>query len=212
MSTTEKPGRGSSGTANLERFDTRIEVISLPVSDIERAKEFYVKIGWRLDDAPPGIIHFTPPGSACSVMFGTGFTKAAPGSSQGTILAVSDIEVARDQLIAAGVDVGDYFHFSPDGISPGLHPDRSSYSSLFSFSDPDGNTWLVQELTSRLPGRMGSEPTTYTSVNDLEASLRRAEAAHGEHEKRAGGQRDENWPAWYAEYMVREQAGEELPT
>ncbi|MDX3763821.1 VOC family protein [Streptomyces mirabilis] len=211
MSTTEKPGRGASETANMERFDTKLEVISLPVSDVERAKEFYVKIGWRLDDAPPGIVHLTPPGSGSSVMFGTGFTKAAPGSSQGTILTVSDIEVARDQLVAAGVDVGNFFHFSSDGTAEGLDPDRRSYFSLFSFSDPDGNTWLVQELTTRLPGRMGSGPTTYASVSDLEATLRRAEAAHGEHEKRTG-QRDDNWPAWYAEYMVREQTGEGLPT
>lgn len=210
MSTTEKPGRGASGTASLERFDTKLEVITLPVSDVERAKEFYVGIGWRLDDAPPGIVQLTPPGSGCSVMFGTGFTKAAPGSSQGTFLIVPDIETARDQLVAAGADVGDFFHFSPDGTAEGLDPDRRSYFSLFSFSDPDGNSWLVQELTTRLPGRLDPGPTAYASAGDLENALRRAEAAHGEHEQRTG-QRDQNWPAWYATYMVSEQTGEDPP-
>ena len=182
-------------------------------------------LGWRLDADFPfdngfRVVQFTPPGSGCSVQFGTNITSAAPGSAQGLYLIVSDIEAARDELVARGVEVSEVFHagtpgaqFQPDGTSgrvSGPAPDHASYGSFATFSDPDGNGWLLQEVTTRLPGRIDPAETTFASANDLASALRRAEAAHGEHEKRIG-QRDPNWPDWYAEYMVAEQAGEELP-
>jgi catechol 2,3-dioxygenase-like lactoylglutathione lyase family enzyme len=202
------------GDAGVASVDMKLEAIVIPVSDVERAQEFYRRLRWRQDVTPPGsgVFQFTPHGSGCSVQFGRKLTSAAPGSAQRTYLIVSDIEAAREKLLAAGVEVGEVFHFGPEGPAGGPDPERRSYSSLASFSDPDGNSWLLQEITTRLPGRIDTGVTSFGSASDLAGALRRAEAAHGEHEKRAGGQRDENWPAWYAAYMAAEQAGTELPT
>ena len=192
--------------------DMKLEVLVIPVSDVERAKEFYGRLGWRLDATPPTVVQYTPPGSACSVQFGANLTTAAPGSAQSNYLVVDDLEAARDELAVAGVELGEFWHIGPEGRVTGLDPERRSYFSRADLSDPDGNTWWLQEITTRLPGRVDAAAgTTYSSVADLAAALRRAEAAHGEHEKRTG-QRDEDWPSWYAEYMVKEQTGEELPT
>ncbi len=210
------------------RVDMKLEVVVIPVSDVDRAKEFYAKLGWRLDaDFAAGndwrAVQFTPPGSGCSVIFGKNVTPAAPGSAQGLYLIVSDIEAARDELLRRGVKASEVFHgggnvyagsdepylFGRFRVS-GPDPEHHSYRSHVSFSDPDGNGWLLQEVTTRLPGRIDSGMTTFASANDLASALRRAEAAHGEHEKRTG-QRDANWPAWYAAYMVAEQSGKELP-
>jgi catechol 2,3-dioxygenase-like lactoylglutathione lyase family enzyme len=197
----------------------KLEVVTIPVSDVDRAKEFYGGLGWRLDaDFTKGddhVVQFTPPGSQCSVHFGTNLTSAAPGSAQGVFLIVSDIQAARDELVGRGADVSEVFHYAgwnrvdPDARLSGPAPDRQTYGSFVSFSDPDGNGWLLQEITTRLPGRVAGD-TMYTSAGDLAEALRRAEAAHGQHEKRTG-QRDANWPDWYAAYMVAEQSGEELP-
>ena len=195
----------------------KLEVVVIPVADVERAKRFYSKLGWRLDaDFPVGdafrVVQFTPPGSLASIHFGTGLTSAGPGSQQGTYLIVSDIEAARAELVARGVEVSDVFHRAGPGQPPlrGRDPARRSYVSFASFSDPDGNSWLLQEITARLPGRVEAGETTFTSRTELASALRRAEAAHGEHEKQTGV-RDINWPDWYAEYMMAEQAGKELP-
>jgi|SRR5271166_2306242 len=214
--------------ASVARVDTKFEIVVIPVSDIDRAKEFYgEKLGWRLDaDFDNGsdfrVIQFTPPGSGCSIIFGRNVTAAAPGSAQGLYLIVSDIAAARNELLGRGVEVSEVFHNEGVYAGPdepylfgrtrvaGPDPEHRSYRSFASFHDPDGNGWLFQEITTRLPGRVAGS-TTYASASDLASALRRAGAAHGEHEKRTGGQRDENWPDWYAEYMVREQAGEELP-
>jgi catechol 2,3-dioxygenase-like lactoylglutathione lyase family enzyme len=190
-------------------MDMKLEVVVIPVSDVDRAKEFYKRVGWRLDVTPPTVVQFTPPGSWCSVQFGKTLTSAAAGSAK-SFLIVSDIVAARSQLVAAGVEVGEFFHFGPEGRGEGLDPERRTYRSRASFSDPDGNVWLLQEITSRLPGRVDTGVTSFGSARDLASALRRAEAAHGAHEKRTG-HADANWPDWYAEYMVREQSGEELP-
>jgi catechol 2,3-dioxygenase-like lactoylglutathione lyase family enzyme len=200
-------------SAGVARIDMKLEVVVIPVSDVDRAKEFYERIGWRLNaDRSTGedfrLVQFTPPGSCCSVHFGKNLTSAAPGSAK-AFLIVPDIVAARDQLVAAGVEVGEFFHDGPEGRGSGLHPERLSYRSRALFSDPDGNGWLLQEVTTRLPGRI--EPgDDLRSASDLASAFRRAEAAHGEHEKRIG-QRDANWPDWYAAYMVAEQSGKELP-
>ena len=200
--------------AGLATIDMKLEVIVIPVSDAARAEQFYRKVGWRQDVTPPGsgVFQFTPHGSACSVQFGKALTSAAPGSAQKTYLIVSDVEASRNSLVAAGIDVGEIFHITPDGPVTGLDPERSTYRSCALFSDPDGNTWLLQEITTRLPGRIDTGVTSFGSASDLASAMRRAEAAHGEHEKRLGGQRDANWSDWYAEYMAAEQAGTELPT
>jgi catechol 2,3-dioxygenase-like lactoylglutathione lyase family enzyme len=202
------------GNNSAARVDMKIEVIVIPVSDVDRAEQFYRRLGWRQDVTPPGsgVFQFTPHGSACSVQFGKNLTSAAPGSAQRTYLIVSDIVAARGALVAADIEVSEFFHLSPEGLTGGLDPERRTYTSLASFSDPDGNSWLLQEITTRLPGRIDSAATSFGSASDLASAFRRAEAAHGEHEKRTGGQRDENWPDWYAAYMVAEQAGTELPT
>jgi catechol 2,3-dioxygenase-like lactoylglutathione lyase family enzyme len=209
-------------------IDLKFEIVVIPVSDVDRAKEFYAKLGWRLDaDYASGddyrVIQFTPPGSNASVIFGKNVTAAAPGSAQGLYLVVSDIEAARAALLARGVAISDVFHDAggvyagPDqpylfgrARVGGIDPEHRSYRSFASFSDPDGNGWLLQEVTARLPGRVEAD-TSFTSQVDLASALRRAAAAHGEHEKRNGGQHDANWPDWYAEYIVKEQAGEPLP-
>jgi catechol 2,3-dioxygenase-like lactoylglutathione lyase family enzyme len=197
-------------------MDMKLEVVVIPVSDVDRAKDFYGKLGWRLDadfvvSEAFRAVQFTPPGSPCSIHFGKGVTPAAPGAARGLFLVVSDIEAARADLIARGAAVGELFHRVP-GEAPGkgLDPMRRSYASFATFSDPDGNEWLLQEVTARLPGRVHADDTIFTSSTELAAALRRAEAAHGEHEKRTG-KRDVEWPNWYAEYIVREQAGKPLP-
>ena len=219
MSTTAIRNQEANTDRRVGQVDLKLEVITIPVSDVDRAKQFYEGLGWRLDadlsDGGKRAIQFTPPGSQCSVHFGTHLTSAAPGSAQGLFLIVSDIQAARDERVRLGAKVSEVYHYAgfnriaADARLSGPAPDRSSYGSFVSFSDPDGNGWVLQEITTRLPGRVAGD-TTYASVGDLSEALRRAEAAHGEHEKRTG-QRDTNWPAWYAEYMVREQSGEELP-
>ena len=215
-------------TAEAKRaptVDFKLEVVVIPVSDVDRAKQFYANLGWRLDaDFASGddwrVIQFTPPGSPSSVIFGKNVTAAAPGSAQGLYLVVSDIEAARKALLASGVAVSEPFHATADKHSgtdepflsgrhrvSGPHPDRGSYGTYASFSDPDGNGWLLQEITKRLPGRIDASETTFASPADLAGALRRAAAAHGEYEKRNGGKHDENWPDWYADYIVNEQAG-----
>jgi len=207
--------------------DMKFEIVVIPVSDASRAKEFYTKLGWRLDaDYDNGkdfrVIQFTPPGSSCSVIFGRNVTAAAPGSAQGLYLIVSDMAAARKALLDRGVQVSEVFHndgkytgtdetylFGSVRVS-GPDPEHRSYRSFASFKDPDGNGWLFQEITTRLPGRIDSAATTYASATDLANAMRRAEAAHGEHEKRIG-KADANWPDWYASYMVAEEAGTELP-
>ncbi|MEH0844749.1 VOC family protein [Micromonospora sp. CPCC 205711] len=209
MSTTNVRSKEASGTTNVKNVDMKLEVVVIPVSDVDRAKEFYGRLGWRLDQTPPGIVQFTPPGSGCSVQFGPNLTSASPGSAS-EYLIVSDIEAARNALVAAGVEVSEIFHIGPGGPESGLDPERRSYFSRASFSDPDGNNWLVQEITTRLPGRIEAAATSFGSASDLASALRRAATAHGEHEKRIG-EADANWPDWYAEYMVREQTGADLP-
>jgi predicted enzyme related to lactoylglutathione lyase len=213
-------------TTEGRTVDLKMEAVVIPVSDVERAKAFYGGLGWRLDadfafDNGFRVVQFTPPGSPCSVQFGANITSAAPGSAQGLYLVVSDIEAARGDLAARGAEVSEVFHpetpgaqFQPDGTGGrvgGPATDRGSYGSFATFSDSDGNGWLLQEVTTRLPGRVDTDETSYSSVDDLEQALVRAAAAHGEHEKRTG-QADENWPAWYARYMVAEQSGEALPS
>ena len=212
-------------TASARTVDTRLEVIVIPVADVDRAKQFYAGLGWRLDADFPfdngfRVVQFTPPGSGCSVQFGTNITSAAPGSAQGIYLVVSDIQAARDQLATRGVNVSEVFHpqapgaqFQPDASDDrvsGPAADNASYSSFATFTDPDGNGWLLQEVTTRLPGRLDSTVTSYASANDLMRALVRAATAHGEHEQRIGA-RDEEWPVWYAAYMAAEQAGTALP-
>jgi catechol 2,3-dioxygenase-like lactoylglutathione lyase family enzyme len=209
------------------RIDMKLEIAVVPVSDVDRAKGFYGGLGWRLDaDFAAGddfrVIQFTPPGSGCSVIFGKNVTAAAPGSAQGLYLIVSDIKAARDELLRRGVEISEVFHDGGDVHAgtdepylfgrlrvSGPDPERRSYRSFASFRDPDGNGWLFQEITARLPGRVDAD-TTFTSSTELATALRRAAAAHGEHEKRIG-KHDADWPDWYAEYIVREQAGKPPP-
>jgi catechol 2,3-dioxygenase-like lactoylglutathione lyase family enzyme len=198
-------------------IDMKLEVVVIPVSDVDRAKRFYTQLGWRLDaDFAVGddfrVVQVTPPGSACSVHFGTGITPAVPGAANGLWLAVSDIAAARGELIDRGAAVGDIFHRGGPGQPAvgGRDPQRRSYFSYATFSDPDGNSWLLQEVTTRFPGRV--DTATFTSSGDLAAALRRAGSAHGEHEKRSAGKTHEDWPDWYAEFMLAEQTGKPLPT
>lgn len=198
------------------KADLKLEVVTIPVSDVDRAKQFYGGLGWRLDaDIARGdtfrVVQFTPPGSPCSIHFGKGLTNAPPGSAKRIYLVVSDIETARAGLKAGGADVSEAYHLGHGGQIGGADPERHSYATYASFNDPDGNGWLLQEITSRLPGRIDLGSTVITSAAELAAALRRAAMAHGEHEKRLG-QRDENWADWYAEYIVNEQTGKPLPT
>jgi predicted enzyme related to lactoylglutathione lyase len=212
--------------ANVRTIDMKLELVVIPVSNVERAKQFYGVLGWRLDadftfDGGVRVIQFTPPGSSASIIFGTNVTAAAAGSAKGLYLIVSDIEEGRKELLRRGVKVSEAFHGGDVNAGPdephlfgsvrvsGPDPERRSYFTLASFSDPDGNGWLLQEVTTRLPGRVEAD-TTFTSVAELSSTLRRAAAAHGEHEKRAG-KHDANWPDWYAEYIVNEQSGKPLP-
>jgi catechol 2,3-dioxygenase-like lactoylglutathione lyase family enzyme len=217
----------SNDTSSIAKVDAKLEIVVIPVSDVDRAKEFYGRLGWRLDaDFDNGsdfrVIQFTPRGSECSIIFGRNVTDAAPGSAQGLYLIVSDIEAARNEFLRLGVKISEVFHDAGDAHAgpdqpylfgrlrvSGRDPERRSYRSFASFSDPDGNGWLLQEITARLPGRVAGD-TTYTSESDLSQALRRAATAHGLHEARTG-KVDSNWPDWYAEYMVREQSGEEPP-
>jgi catechol 2,3-dioxygenase-like lactoylglutathione lyase family enzyme len=212
--------------AAVGKVDMKLEIQIVPVSDLDRSREFYQRLGWRLDDdaAPlPGlrIVQFTPLGSGASVTFGQGLTTAAPGSAEGGLI-VSDIEAARDELVGRGIEVSDIWHGPPfpvEARQPGPDPERTSYGSFFYFTDPDSNTWLVQEVTTRLPGRIDAAETAFASTADLTSALRRAEAAHVEYQK--GTERshllhrsapDKDWPTWYAAYMAAEQAGTNLPT
>jgi catechol 2,3-dioxygenase-like lactoylglutathione lyase family enzyme len=200
--------------AGAARVDMKLEVSLIPVSDVDRAKEFYTKLGWRVDsDDAMGndfrIVQLTPPGSGCSISFGKGVTAAAPGWLRGALI-VSDIEAAHKDLVARGINASEVFHGSPFSRISGPDPERQSYGSFVSFEDPDGNVWVVQEVTRRLPGRIDSAATTFASANDLATALRHAAAAHGEHEKR-DGRHDANWADWYAAYLAAEQAGTELP-
>ena len=229
MSAQTKLSSEATSDAGVARLDMKFEVIVIPVSDVDRAKEFYGgKLGWRLDaDFDNGkdfhVIQVTPPGSGCSVIFGKNITSAAPGSAQGLYLIVTDIQAARTELLGRGVEISEVFH-DASGVYAGSDepylfgrlrvsgrdPEQRSYRSFASFHDPDGNGWLLQEITTRLPGRIDATETVFASTTDLASALRRAEAAHGQHEKRTG-RRDENWPDWYATFMVAEQAGTELP-
>jgi catechol 2,3-dioxygenase-like lactoylglutathione lyase family enzyme len=203
----------------MKTVDLKLEVVAIPVSDVDRAKRFYGdSLGWRLDGEfivgnEFRALQYTPPGSPCSIHFGKGVTTAAPGSAKGLFLIVTDIVAARAELVDRGIAASEVFHITGPGKPPisGPDPQRHSYASYVSFSDPDGNNWLLQEVTQRLPGRVDSNETTYASLSDLANAMRRAETAHGEHEKRTG-QRDADWPSWYAEYMIAEQSGKPLPT
>ena len=228
MSITEARSESAIGTPGPGAVDLKLEVIVIPVSDVDRAKAFYAGLGWRQDaEFEAGddlrVIQFTPPGSGCSIIFGRNVTAAAPGSAQGLYLIVSDVVAARDELLGRAVEVSEVFHGAGEYAGPdepyifgrarasGPDPARGSYRSFASFHDPDGNGWLLQEVTSRLPGRIDSGVTTFASAPDLASAMRRASVAHGEHEKRIGAA-DPNWPDWYAAYMVSEQSGAPAPS
>jgi catechol 2,3-dioxygenase-like lactoylglutathione lyase family enzyme len=223
MSTTEAR-TSATDDGRVEKVDLKLEVVVIPVSDVDRAKEFYREtLGWRLDadfsfDNGFRVVQVTPPGSGCSVQFGTNMTSAAPGSAQNLYLIVSDIAAACEQLASRGVGMSEVFHpvapgaqFGAEGHATGPEPDHATYSSFATFRDPDGNSWLLQEVTTRLPGRIDAAETTFASAADLASAMRRASVAHGEHERRQGGEYDSNWPGWYAAYMVAERSGTELP-
>ncbi len=223
MSSTDGPHGKTTGDQHV---DLKLEVLVIPVADADRSKEFYTGLGWRLDadfsyDNGFRVVQFTPPGSSCSIQFGTEITGAAPGSAHGLYLIVSDIDAGRSELIDRGAKVSDVFHagtpgaqLQPDDTSgriDGPDPDHRTYSSFATFEDPDGNGWLLQEVTDRLPGRVDTDMTSFGSAGDLASALKRAAAAHGEHEKRIG-KADPDWPEWYATFMVAEFAGKELPS
>ena len=222
MSDTRVRSETAIETSGARKVDIKLEVVVIPVSDVDRAKRFYGDLGWRLDADITGddfrVVQFTPPGSPCSMVFGSGVTPGAYAQVGLDVLdsvgelVVSDIEAARAELAGRGVDVSEVYHYAGrEGRVSGPDPERRSYASWASFSDPAGNIWRLQEVTARAPGRVDADDTTFTSSSELGAALRRAALAHGEHEKRTGGKHDENWPDWYAAYMVAEQAGKELP-
>jgi catechol 2,3-dioxygenase-like lactoylglutathione lyase family enzyme len=223
MSSTQVRSEAATETARARMADMKLEVVVIPVSDVNRAAEFYGRLGWRLDaDIREGdgrALQFTPPGSSCSIIFGTGVSPSAPGTAQFLFLVVPDIEAAREELISKGIDASEVFHdasggynfFNPDVRASGLDPKRRSYASFLTFRDPDGNGWLLQEITTRFPGRVDPNATSFASASDLASAMRRASAAHGQHETRIGAA-DPNWPDWYAAYMVAEQAGKALPS
>jgi catechol 2,3-dioxygenase-like lactoylglutathione lyase family enzyme len=222
MGTTAIRNKDASTNGRVNKVAMKLEVVVLPVADVERAKEFYESLGWRLDadfafDNGFRVVQFTPPGSGCSIQFGTNVTSAAPGSAQNLYLIVSDIVAARNEIAGRGVEISEVFHpgtpgaqFAQTGHVSGPADDHGTYRSFATFRDPDGNGWLLQEVTTRLPGRIDATETAYSSVSDLASAMRRAETAHGEHEKRLG-ERDADWPTWYATYMAAEQAGAQLP-
>jgi catechol 2,3-dioxygenase-like lactoylglutathione lyase family enzyme len=190
-----------------QKVETKLEVVVLPVSDVDRAKRFYEGLGWRLDADFSGpnnwrVVQMTPPGSPCSIHFGRGITTAAPGSAQNLYLVVSDIEAARADLIGHGADVSQVFHF--DGFGGprvwGREPSGRSYGTYASFSDPDGNSWLLQEITTRLPGR-GLSNLDVVTLTEL---LKEAEKGHGDYEPTAP---KHHWSDWYAAYIVARQQG-----
>jgi catechol 2,3-dioxygenase-like lactoylglutathione lyase family enzyme len=221
MSTTETRSNATAD-ASTAKADMKLEIVVIPVSDVDRAKAFYESLGWRLDADLGGgdfrIVQLTPPGSGCSIQFGKGLTTAAPGTAQ-NLLVVSDIEAANAELVGDGVKGTGVFHdgsggfnrWSPGTRASGPDPERRTYASFAEFSDPDGNIWQLQEITNRIPGRVDPSITTYSSVADVTGALKRASAAHGKHEERIG-EADANWPEWYAAYMVAEATGQELPT
>jgi len=223
MATIQEDKVADAEVAVAGRIDMKLEVVVLPVSDVDRAADFYARLGWRVDvDIRAGdrrILQYTPPGSPASIILGTGLSPAAPGSAQYLLLIVSDIEAAGRDLVARGVETSGVFHDGTGGFNPfdpriragGPDPARRSYGSFATFGDPDGNLWLLQEITTRGPGRIGSDTTNYASARDLAGAMRRASLAHGEHEARMGGAYDQNWPDWYAAYMAAEQAGTPLP-
>ena len=212
-------------TVSVATPDLKLEVVVIPVADVDRAKAFYERLNWRLDadfafDNGFRVVQFTPPGSSASIQFGSKITTAAPGSARGLYLIVSDIQAARDEFAQLGIEIGQIFHPGAPGAQftqdeadrvEGLAGERESYGSFATFDDPDGNRWLLQEVTVRFPGRIDEAETLFASVADLANAMRRASVAHGEHEKRQGGEYDTNWPDWYAAYMVAEQGGKELP-
>ena len=226
MTTVDSATRNTGVSKFVKKIDLKLEVVVIPVADADRSKQFYERLGWRLDadfafDNDFRVIQLTPPGSATSIQFGTKITAAPPGSAQGLYLIVSDIEAARGELARLGVEISKPFHPGAPGAQfaqdradrlSGPASDHATYGSFATFSDPDGNEWLLQEVTQRLPGRVEATETTFASTSDLADAMRRASVAHGEHEKRMGGEYDTNWPDWYADYMVAEQAGTELPT
>ena len=210
MSTTDQRLGGAAGVARVVGVDMKLEVVTVPVSDVDRATEFYRRLGWRQDVTPPGVVQFTPHGSGCSVQFGAHRTSATPGSAQGLFLVVSDLEGTLHKLASAGIQLGEVWHLGASGRASGLDPGHGSYRSYATLRDPDGNGWLFQEVTTRLPGRVDPATTSFASATDLAGAMRRASIAHGAHEKRIGAA-DPDWPDWYAAYMVAEQAGTNLP-
>jgi catechol 2,3-dioxygenase-like lactoylglutathione lyase family enzyme len=215
----------TSASTPTTTVDLKLEVVVIPVADVDRSRAFYASLGWRLDadfafDNGFRIVQFTPPGSPASIQFGNRVTSAAPGSTNGIYLVVADIEAARNGLADKGIQVSAVFHpeapgaqftsSDTSGKAAGLAADDASYGSFATFSDPDGNSYLLQEVTTRLPGRVDASKTTFATVDDLTNALHRAAIAHGEHEK-ITGQYDEQWPIWYAEYMVAEQVGTDFP-
>lgn len=201
--------------------DMKLEVVVIPVSDVDRTKQFYSDLGWRLDmdvsrGEPYRVIQFTPPGSQCSIVFGQGITYRGPGSAKGLHLIVSDIEAARTALMEHGVAVSEIFHDATgvfhhadgkDRLS-GPAPMHRSYGSYATFSDPDGNSWVFQEVTERLPGHVSSDVTTFASPIELARALRRAEIAHA----MLLDKQVPEWADWYADYIFREQTGKQLPS
>src|SRR5215510_3308548 len=214
MSSTQTSNEHATRIASTGKVDTKLEAVVIPVSDVDRAKRFYGSLGWRLDadfafDNGVRVVQFTPPGSECSIQFGTKITSAAPGSAEGLYLIVSDIAAARDELVARGVEASEVFHpgmpgaqFRPNGTSgrvTGPAPDHASYRSFATFSDPDGNGWLIQEIKARLPGRgLGRDVATLTEL------LRETEKRHGDYEPTAS---KHHWSGWYAAYIVARERG-----
>jgi len=208
------PSREPISGTSAEKVDIKFEVVVIPVAGVDRSKEFYTKLGWRLDADFPfdngfRVVQFTPPGSGCSVQFGTKMTSAEPGSAQGLYLIVSDIETARQALVARGIGVSDVFHagtpgaqFQIDGSGriSGPAPEHATYSSFATFRDPDGNGWLFQEITTRLPGRGFSN----LDVATLTELLQEAEKKHGEYDPIAPTR---DWSGWYAAYIVARRDG-----
>jgi catechol 2,3-dioxygenase-like lactoylglutathione lyase family enzyme len=221
MSATAIHTNDASHDPAVDTIRMKLEVVTLPVVDPDRAKVFYANLGWRLDadvsQDGDRVVQFTPPGSQCSIHFGAKVTSTEHGSVQVLYLVVSDILAARDDLARRGIDVSEVFHYigGPARFGTRIHglaPGRISYGSYASFDDPDGNSWLLQEVTARLPGRIDPAMTAFDSPGDLASALRRASAAHNEHEQRIGRADTEGWPEWYAAYMVAEQSGAELPS
>lgn len=223
MSTVD--GQSAPGVSpSSEPADLKLEAVVIPAADADRSEAFYAGLGWRLDsdfsfDNGFRVAQFTPPGSRCSVQFGTNITGAPPGSAHGLYLVLSDIEAERDELVSRGATVSGVFHsrapgaqLDPEGTGDrvnGPDPDHKSYNSFATFEDPDGNSWLLQEVTGRLPGRLDPTTTSFNSAGDLAPALHRAESAHAQHEKRIG-RADSDWPDWYPEYMVRGRSGQEV--